>query len=151
VYEFGGVGSARRCTGHAVLQVFVEQVHPDALQRLGDGGQLGEDVDAVGVVVDHPLQAANLSLDAPEAGEHLLFVVVVAGGSVHAVTIPLGGIWVQRGRRLVPTQDGRSVKTGLRFSRKAAMPSWASCVIADVLITSMAYAYAGPWSRPICA
>jgi hypothetical protein len=55
----------------------VEDVDGDLLERGLDGGDLGEDVDAVGVLVDHALEAANLPLDAPEAvvdgagiGEH---------------------------------------------------------------------------------
>jgi hypothetical protein len=41
----------------------------------------------------------------------------------------------------------RSVNFGLRFSRNAAMPSWASAVVAAAAITSVAYRYAFGWSR----
>jgi hypothetical protein len=41
----------------------VQDVDGDLLERGLDGRDLGEDVDAVGVLVDHPLQAADLALD----------------------------------------------------------------------------------------
>ena len=65
--------------GDAVAQVVVEQLHGDALQRLGGGGHLGEHVDAVRVVLDHPLQPADLALDALQPRQHRRFVVVVPG------------------------------------------------------------------------
>ena len=49
----------------AVLEVFVEQTEGHRLQGRGDGRDLGDDVDAV-TIVDHPLQAARLALDAPK-------------------------------------------------------------------------------------
>ena len=53
----------------AVPHVLVEQADGDALQRLGGRADLGEDVDAVGVVVDEALEAADLALDLAQAGE----------------------------------------------------------------------------------
>jgi hypothetical protein len=44
--------------------VFLQQRQGERLQRLGRGGDLGQHVDAVLVVLDHPLQAPDLSLDA---------------------------------------------------------------------------------------
>src|SRR5215469_5719399 len=38
----------------------------DRLQGLGGGCHLGQDVDAVVVLVDHPLQPAHLTLDPPQ-------------------------------------------------------------------------------------
>ena len=43
--------------GHAVAHVAVEHLHRDLLERGLDGRDLGEDVDAVGVLPDHPLEA----------------------------------------------------------------------------------------------
>jgi hypothetical protein len=36
--------------------VFVDESDADALERFGDGADLGEDVDAVSVFVDHALE-----------------------------------------------------------------------------------------------
>jgi hypothetical protein len=52
-----------------MMEVFVEQLHANALQRLADRCDLGEHVDAVGVVLDHPAEAANLTLDAAQPCE----------------------------------------------------------------------------------
>jgi hypothetical protein len=46
-----------------VRQVLVQQFQRERLQRLGRGGHLGQDVDAVLVLLDHPLQAPDLPLD----------------------------------------------------------------------------------------
>ena len=62
--------------GDTVPQVVVEQLEGDALQGTRRRADLGEHIDAVGVVLDHPLQATNLALDAAEALE----VHVLVGG-----------------------------------------------------------------------
>jgi hypothetical protein len=49
---------------HAVPGVAVKQTEGHLVQGGLDGGDLGEHVDAVPVVVDHPLDPADLSLDA---------------------------------------------------------------------------------------
>ena len=79
------VVAAGGCTGDAVVQVLVEQLHADALQRLADGGDLGEHVDAVRVVLDHPTEAADLALDAAQPRQQLLLVVGVSRERVHIV------------------------------------------------------------------
>src|SRR5665647_2819768 len=53
----------------AGTEVVVEERESERLERLGDCRDLGEDVDAVLVVVDHLLQAANLALDAAQPVE----------------------------------------------------------------------------------
>ena len=64
----------------------VEHVDGDLLERGLDGGDLGEDVDAVGVLLDHALEAAHLALDAAEA------VVDGFGVGLHdRRSIPRGG------------------------------------------------------------
>jgi hypothetical protein len=55
-----------------VIQVLVEQTDRDALERASDRGDLGEDVDAIRVVVDHPLEAADLALDPPQSRPYRL-------------------------------------------------------------------------------
>src|SRR5215218_6726372 len=62
----------------AVAQVFLEQAQRDRLQGLRHGRDLGEDVDAVLLVLDHPLQAAGLALDPAQALEVVVLAVDVA-------------------------------------------------------------------------
>src|SRR5690349_22622496 len=53
----------------AVAQVLLEQAERDGLEGLRHGGDLGEDGDAVLLVLDHALQTAGLALDAARALE----------------------------------------------------------------------------------
>ena len=55
----------------------VEDFESKALERGIDRCDLREDVDAVTIVVDHPLDAADLSFDAMEALDQRLLVVAV--------------------------------------------------------------------------
>src|SRR5699024_8325715 len=48
---------------HAVSDVLLEEVDGDRVQRGRRGGDLGEDVDAVLVVIDHLPDAADLAFD----------------------------------------------------------------------------------------
>ena len=64
---------------HARVRVAVEQAERDLVERGLRGADLGEDVDAVAVVVDHPLDPADLTLDPPQPREQL-----VLGGGVAA-------------------------------------------------------------------
>jgi len=52
--------------GDAVRQVIFEKFQGDGLQGSCRGGDLGEHVDAVGFLVDHPLNAADLTFGAPQ-------------------------------------------------------------------------------------
>ena len=52
-------------TGHTVTEVVVEESEGDALQGPRRRAHLGEHVDAVLVVLDHPLETADLAFDAP--------------------------------------------------------------------------------------
>ena len=56
VAELGGIK-------HAVLEMVVEQTSRDPLEGTGQGGDLGEDVDAVLIVIDHLPDAADLTFD----------------------------------------------------------------------------------------
>ena len=76
----------------------VEQLQRDALERLGDRGDLGQHVDAVGLVLDHPPQAADLALDPRQAPQDRLLVGDVAGG----------GRWHLRAS-MAPTIPGRGI------------------------------------------
>ena len=53
--------------GHTVADVLVEEADGDALQGFGDCADLGEDVDAVRVFVDHSLKPTDLAFDALES------------------------------------------------------------------------------------
>src|SRR6266498_2423612 len=75
----------------AVPDVVIEEAHTDRLQGCRHRVQLGEDVDAVLVLVDHPLQASDLSLDAPQARLEIFLVhrvpvhsTLLAGNCPHA-------------------------------------------------------------------
>lgn len=91
---FGFDGGA----GYAVADVLFEQVQGDGVERLGDRGNLGEDVDAVLVFIDHAGDAADLPFDAAQALEVRLFVggVTVLGfGRLAAAAcagVRLGGL-----------------------------------------------------------
>src|SRR4051812_21562304 len=87
--EFGfGASGGERLTD-AVLEVVFEQLKGDGLEGLGGGGDLGEDVDAVLVLVDHSLQAADLSLDPAQPAQHLVLVGRVAGHLMTSVPLCL--------------------------------------------------------------
>src|SRR5207237_7490696 len=62
----GPVAGADRL-GHAVLGVVGEEEKRDALEPCFHGADLGQDIDAVAVSLDHLLQTANLPLDAATA------------------------------------------------------------------------------------
>ena len=59
-------------TDDAVLSVVVEQPKRHLVERGLDGGDLSDDLDAVALVINHPLHAANLALDPPEALQQLV-------------------------------------------------------------------------------
>jgi hypothetical protein len=59
--------------------VAVEQPQRHLVEGGLDGRDLGDDVDAVLVLVDHVGHAADLALDAAQAGLELLLVHAVAG------------------------------------------------------------------------
>src|SRR5580692_4413520 len=67
----------------AVPQMVFQQAQRHRLQRPGHRRHLGQDVDAVLVVLDHLLQPADLALDPPQPLEVVLFVL---GVSVHAAS-----------------------------------------------------------------
>ena len=61
----------------AVAHVVLQQAQAHGLEGLGGGGDLGQDVNAVHVLLDHPRDTADLALHAPQALE-----VVVLGSGV---------------------------------------------------------------------
>ena len=81
--------SGRERVRDAVLDVLVEQLERDALERVRHGGDLREDVDAVALVLDHPLDPADLALDAVQPLDERVLVrdVAVLVGRHAAVTL----------------------------------------------------------------
>ena len=55
---FGGSGA-----DHAMMGVIVQQPERDLVQRRLGGADLGKDVDAIPIVLDHLLDPANLPFD----------------------------------------------------------------------------------------
>ena len=71
--------------GHAVAQVVLQQPDGHRLQRPGGRGDLGQHVHAVGVFLDHALQAAHLALDPAQAPEVSILVLRI---SAHGQKVP---------------------------------------------------------------
>jgi hypothetical protein len=61
------VSSLSECLAYAVVKVVVEQVQRHGPQSTAGCTDLGENVDAVFVVVDHLRDAANLALDSTQS------------------------------------------------------------------------------------
>src|SRR6266511_133257 len=73
----GHVARSERA-GDAVAHVLVEDLEGERLECGVDGRDLGEDVDAVAVLLDHPFDPADLSLDAVEALDECVLVFRVS-------------------------------------------------------------------------
>ncbi len=78
--------------------VVLEHLRRDLLERGLDGGDLRQDVDAVAILLDHPLDAAHLALDPVQA---LRQRILVLGVAVHQVTSRIDS--KRRRRRLFVT------------------------------------------------
>src|SRR4051812_44302760 len=91
--EVGGLAPGLRGVDDAVAEVVVEQPERDALEGLGEGRDLREDVDAVLLLVDHAVDAAGLALDALEARQ---VAVLVADVAVRRGQLRRGGCYVHR-------------------------------------------------------
>jgi hypothetical protein len=61
-----------------MAEMILKQPEGDRFQGPSRGGYLGEDIDAVLLFLDHPLQAAHLSLDAAQPPNVCGLVVRVA-------------------------------------------------------------------------
>src|SRR5579864_6962803 len=75
--------------GHTVLGVVGEQLEGDALECCPRRVDLGQDVDAIPILLNHLLDASHLTLDAPESRFDLLLVL---GVTWHAWIIPTRGM-----------------------------------------------------------
>src|SRR5512133_2658196 len=88
-----GVAAARLdLLADAAADVAVEQPQRHLVEGGLDGRDLGDDVDAVLVLVDHAGHAADLALDAAQAGLELLLVHAVAGHGASSPRMPHPGI-----------------------------------------------------------
>src|SRR5450830_128136 len=79
-------------SGEAVLQVLLEQAESDALQLARCGGDLGQHVDAVLLLIDHPGDAPDLALDAAEPVQVVDLVGAVAGHGPYSLASAHGDV-----------------------------------------------------------
>src|SRR5947208_1359708 len=77
--RFHGISRSER-VGHTVVDVIVEDLEGQALERRVHSCDLREDVDAVAVVLDHPFDAAHLTFDPVQALDERVLVLRVAVG-----------------------------------------------------------------------
>ena len=94
-----------------MVHVAVEDLEGERVERGRDGADLREDVDAVAVFVDHPLDAAHLALDPVQALDQRLLVGVVAVGLLllrglaHVAFLSVRALRKRRRRRLLVTTN----------------------------------------------
>src|SRR5687768_1121125 len=62
-----------------MADVVVQDAKRDAFERRRDGRDLRQDVDAVAIFLDHPLEAPHLALDPVQALDKRILVVPVRG------------------------------------------------------------------------
>src|SRR5690625_522702 len=97
-----------------MLQVVLEQAQAHRLQRLGDRGDLGEDVDAVRVRLHHPRDTAYLTLYAAKSCQVGVLVGVVP---VRAGRLSVGNRGLLRGWALDARVDGHDDSSPLLLNR----------------------------------
>src|SRR5690625_735104 len=92
--------SRGRGVDHAVAHVILEQSHGNPFQGFGQRRDLGEDVDAVPVLLHHPVDAPGLAFDPAQPREVAVLIqnVAVVVGLVRALTI---GALTLRGSGLI--------------------------------------------------
>src|SRR5665213_547545 len=99
--------------GHARARVPVEQSKSDLVERGLDRGYLREDVDAVSVQLDHPLDATDLTLDSRKARQQVSSSLASRRSSQPTLRRDLAGAagtdsasLILNGRSLVAIHDG---------------------------------------------
>src|SRR4029077_13364660 len=98
----------------------LEQLQSDGLECGRHRGDLGEDVDAVAIVLDHPLDPAHLPFD-PVQALHDRGLVVVVSRRGHVRTLSK-----RRRRRLFPTTKRLEQATAAAATIGVASPATAS-------------------------
>src|SRR5690554_3635204 len=76
--------------GGAVAEVVAHELLADAPERLVDGGDLGHDVGAVPVLLDHTLEAPDLPLDPAQALDVSLLALGVDADGLAAALVAHG-------------------------------------------------------------
>ena len=87
---------------HAVREVILKQPQRDSLERLGSCRHLGEDVDAIAVLVDHAGDAPDLAFDALQP----LMVGVLSPAAGRPVVVTDSGIVVSSRRAAAKPRAG---------------------------------------------
>src|SRR5215217_2327500 len=129
----------------AVARVAVQQAERDLVQRRLDGGDLGQDVDAVAVLVDHARDAADLTLDPGQALVELLFAGGVAtrlGHAIQCTTTPEGYYTVIRSSSC---RRKPAASSTLR-SRRRVSRSWASTSVSQAATAAVSSMPVSPCS-----
>src|SRR3954464_15349344 len=130
----------------AVVHVLLEQAQRDGLQGLRHRRDLGEDVDAVLLVLHHPLQPAGLALDAPQPLEVVVLAVDVAVLVLfhvqHGTPLGYGAQAMKKGRRPAGrrpedaagcAQPSRGCGTTPRMSSISFSERWSSASLAAMI------------------
>ena len=116
------------------------------MECLGDGSNLGEDIDAVFIFVDHAGDAANLPFDAAQTFEVRLFVggVTVLGFGRLAATA-CAGLHLGRSAGYVADLGGCAVATLVAggFHDSSVYPMGVSCKGAEKVLVSAVRREAG--------
>src|SRR6476646_2419590 len=124
-----GVRSCDEAVRDAMSEVVLQQRHGDLVQRTGDRGDLREDVDAVGVLLNHPLDPADLTLDPAKPNEQPILVVVIPnhrrppriGGSIPPWGIGCSSLcgptksWTRRSSRDFDVRRGLTTERAARI------------------------------------
>src|ERR1022692_3920506 len=92
-----GVAGRAALALHAVTGVIVDQAEGDLVQCGLDRRDLGQDVNAVALVLDHPGHAAHLPLDPRETLEQLLL-----RGGIATARCGRGGLWFRHDLAVYP-------------------------------------------------
>lgn len=112
--------------------MIIQEPKGNAVQRGLGRLDLGDDVDAVAVLIDHPTEATNLSLDPGEAFEQLLLGCRISGLFSHEAMIPPRGIIGQpslTGERAIMSDPLSTIGEGLKQSLLMAYQVWWALVL----------------------
>src|SRR2546421_2231907 len=92
---------------HTALDVVLEEEKPHLVNRGLDGIDLGQNVDAVRFLIDHPRDAADLPFDPPQTGKEGVAILYVA--------------WVHDSLKIYPRRVSPS-QAGFRAAMRSTIP-----------------------------